>query len=186
MEKGGYLYPWPSARCPQIAPFQFMYSSFTDGFRVKLQDERCTNPTFSRIHVLHARLIPSKVQQPSSGLYLVVGTLRASRSLAGPSFEGRFSLKTFGRHLHYRKLSSPSLRRFCSPGLCFRASSCILRSPEGGFPDLWRSRERPSPFGCARLPSLEPCKQVREHFREWDRPPGVCLKVQSPTVAPRG
>ena len=161
-----------------------MYSSFTDGFRIKLQGERCTNPTFSRIHVLHARLIPSKVQQPSSGLYLVVGILRASRSLAGPSFEGRFPLKTFDRHLHYRKLSSPSIRRFCSPDLCFRASSCILRSPEGGFPGLGRSRKRRSPFGCARLPSLEPCKRVWERFRRWDRPPGVYPKVQSPTVAP--
>ena len=178
----GYLYPWPSARCPQIAPFQLMYSSFTDGFRVKLQGERCTNPTFSRIHVLHARLIPSKVQQPSSGLYLVVGILRASRSLAGPSFEGRFPLKTFGRHLHYRRLSSPSLRRSCSPGLCSRASSCILRSPEGGFSGLGRSRKRMSPFGCARLPSLEPCKRVRERLREWDRPPGVYPKVQYPTI----
>ena len=77
---GGYLYPWPSARCPQIAPFQLIYSSFTDGFRVKLQGERCINLTFSRIHVLHARLIPSKVQQPSSGLYLVVGSF----GLRGP------------------------------------------------------------------------------------------------------
>ena len=155
---GGYLYPWPSSRCPQIAPFQLMYNSFTDGFRVKLQGERCTNPTFSRIHVLHARLIPLKVQQPSSGLYLVVGILRASRSLAGPFFEGRFPLKTFGRHFRYRRLSSPSLRRSCSPGLCSRTSSCILRSPEGGFLGLGRSRKRQSPFGCTRLSSLEPCK----------------------------
>ena len=156
-----------------------MYSSFTDGFRVKLQGERCTNPTFSRIHILHARLIPSKVQQPSSGLYLVVGILRASRSLAGPFFEGRFPLKTFGRHFRYRRLSSPSLRRSCSPGLCSRASNCILRSP---VPGLGRSRDRPSTFGCARLPSLEPCKRVREHFRGWDRPPRVYPKVQSPTA----
>jgi len=77
-------------------------------------------------------------------------------------------------------------RRSCSLGLCFRASNCILRSPEGEFPGLGRSRERPSPFGCARLPSLEPCKWVREHFRGWDRPPGVYSKVQSTTVAPRG
>ena len=155
---GGYLYPWPSARCPQIAPFQLMYSSFTDGFRVKLQGERCTNPTFSRIHILHARLIPSKVQQPSSGLYLVVGILRASRSLAGPSFEGWFPLKTFGRHLRDRRFSSPSARRSFSHGLCSRASNCILRSPKGRFPGLGRSRKRWSPFGCARLISLEPCK----------------------------
>ena len=147
-----------------------MYSSFTDDFRVNLQGERCTNPTFSRIHVLHTRLIPSKVQQPSSGLYLVVGILRASRSLAGPSFEGRFHLKTFGRHLRYRRLSSPSLRRSCSLGLCFRASSCILRSPEGGFPVLGRSRKRRLSFGCARLPSLVPCKRIREHFLGWNRP----------------
>ena len=152
---GGYLYPWPSSRCPQIAPFQLMYSSFTDGFRVKLHDERCTNPTFSRIHILHACLIPSKVQQPSSGLYLVVGILRASRSLAGPSFEGRFPLKTFSRYLRYRRLSSPSLRRSCSPGLCFRASSCILRSPEGDLLDASQvPGRRQSSFGRTYHPGI--------------------------------
>ena len=61
MERGGYLYPWSSAKYPRIALLQLFYSSLTDGFRVKLHGERCTNSTFSRIHVSHARLLPTKV-----------------------------------------------------------------------------------------------------------------------------
>ena len=78
VERGVYLYPWPSARYPQITLFQLIYSSLTDGFKVKLYGEKCTNSTFSRIHVLHARLLPTKVlktivrvascTQPPSGL----------------------------------------------------------------------------------------------------------------------
>src|SRR6185312_15909490 len=37
-----------------------MYSSLTAGFGIKLQGERCTNPTFSRIHVLHAHLFQNE------------------------------------------------------------------------------------------------------------------------------
>jgi len=61
VERGGYLYPWASVRYSQIAPLQLMYSSFTDGFWLNLQGERCTNLTFSHIHVLHACLLPTKV-----------------------------------------------------------------------------------------------------------------------------
>jgi len=61
MERGGYLYPWPSARFPQIAISQLIYNSLTNSFRVKLQGEGCTNSTFSRIHILHACPLPTKV-----------------------------------------------------------------------------------------------------------------------------
>ena len=37
-----------------------MYSSLTAVFGVKLQGERCTIPTFSRIHILHACLLQNE------------------------------------------------------------------------------------------------------------------------------
>jgi len=103
VERGGYLYPWPSARYPRIALFQLIYSSLTDGFRIKLQSERCTNSTFSRIHVLHTRLLSTKV------------------------------LKTFVRVAFCTQYPSglEGLRMFWSSGTCSRAINRHLRPPEG-------------------------------------------------------
>jgi len=103
VERGDYLYPRPSARYPRIALFQLIYSSLTDGFRIKLQSERCTNSTFSRIHVLHARLLSTKV------------------------------LKTFVRVAFYTQYRSglEGLRRFWSSGTCSQAINRHLRPPEG-------------------------------------------------------
>ena len=97
-----------------------MYSSFTDGFRIKLQGERCTNPTFSRIHVLHARLIPSKVQQPSSGLYLVVGSFGLRGPwLVPPSKVGSLSKPSVGTFVTEGYLPRPFeglVLLACAPG----------------------------------------------------------------------
>ena len=103
MERGGYLYPWPSARYPRIALLQLIYSSLTDSFRVKLYCERCTNSTFSRIHVSHARLLPTKV------------------------------LRTFVRVAFCTRYPSglENLRRFWPSGLCSSAINRHLRPPEG-------------------------------------------------------
>ena len=125
MERGGYLYPWPSARYPRIALLQLIYSSLTYGFRVKLHGERCTNSTFSRIHVSHARLLPTKV------------------------------LKTFVRVAFCTQYPSglEGLRRFWSSGTCSRAINRHLRPPEGDpldalqvvVPRLVLLSDRPSP-----------------------------------------
>ena len=79
VEGMGYLYPQPQLCYLQIAPPQLIYSSLTARFIVKLQGERCTNPTFSRVHIFYARMSPPEDLVPfAQVLNLATSNLRAS------------------------------------------------------------------------------------------------------------
>ena len=106
-----------------------MYSSLIASFRVKLQGERCTNPTFSRIHILHARLHPPKGFES-------FGVLRRSPPC-------KLRLQAISRHL--RPPEDVILRLSAAKVLIFKlvllSSTCHLRPADGAIDCLLRSPE---------------------------------------------
>ena len=97
MERGGYLYPWPSARFSYIAPLQLIYSSLTAGFGVKLQGARCTNLTFSRCEVYKSDILTysrfTRTPIPDEGLRVLRVVPEGSRLRSCAS---EWSVATFG------------------------------------------------------------------------------------------
>jgi len=194
VERGGYLYPWASVRYSQIAPLQLMYNSFTDGFWVNLQGERCTNLTFSHIHVLHARLLPTKVlktfvrvafyTQYRSGLeglrrFWSSGTCSQAinRHLRPPEGDPLDASQVVVlRLVLLRDQSSPSASRRwsprcfagCGPQACAPEWSAFTFGPEGGLPGPRCLGWHWSPFGRSCYPTPEPYRQIRRCFRGWD------------------
>ena len=82
VEGRGYLYPQFQLCFLLIAPPQLIYSSSTTGFIV-IQGERCTNPTFSRVHVFHARMCIRRSWGPSHTSGFTIIDLRTSLPSAG-------------------------------------------------------------------------------------------------------
>ena len=142
--------------------------------------ERCTNPTFSHIHVSHTYLQPTKV----------LASFGVLRKFSCSSLFPR----AVSRHLRSPKEVIAKLRRSWPLGLCFRVTNPRLRSPEGAISHLLRcfigSSPRAcappwlaftfgsegeafaprclswlwAPFGRSCRPTPEPCRQVRRCF----------------------
>ena len=102
----------------------------------------CTNPTFSRIHALHARLFPTKVLATFIRLVFRPGYASGFRILHRPLSRKLF---TFGEQPSpsQTKVSPLSLRRSWPSSFC----------------------RRRSPFGCVCLPAPEPADMQKDIFK---------------------
>ena len=167
----------------------------------------CTNPTFSHIHVLHARLHPPKGFESFGVLrrsHPRMLRLQAISRHLRPHEDGIlrlsaakvliFKLVPLSSHLspsacrRCDRLSPSVSRRWllrsftgCGPQACAPECSALTFGPEGELLGPRCLCWHRAPFVRACYSTPEPCRQVRRCFRGWDYPPGAFPTVQSPT-----